>query len=186
MIRVTYSKSKYLPLVKVIYGIIPCLKESFSLPENITILIEGNERVDGEDGLVVLGSASALRHGEYICRINGDYHSPYSTRILETLGHEFTHIEQMHQSRLRATTRNFLWIDPTKELKVFPIHGFSHQEYLDFPWEIEARQRGSEFSTKYATLISNSPTSTVMKMTNWLLVGINSLLVAYYIYNFFG
>lgn len=61
--------------------------------------------------------------------------------IIETIAHEFTHSEQYKQGRLS-------WDRDVGEQVWAGVHyrrATTHKRYLNQPWEIEARERASEF-----------------------------------------
>lgn len=62
-------------------------------------------------------------------------------RVVETIAHELTHSEQYKQNRLSY--------DAVSQCRVFDGTRFrkptTHQQYLNLPWEVEARKRAAEF-----------------------------------------
>lgn len=68
-------------------------------------------------------------------------------RMLETIAHEFVHVEQVHQCRLAVYEKVRHWQAPHGIERYGPPQSF--EEYLNLPWEIEARERGKLFTNKY-------------------------------------
>lgn len=60
--------------------------------------------------------------------------------IIETIAHELTHSEQYYEKRLIPAGKvHSIWNN------VEYRRGTTHQQYLNRPWEIEARERASKF-----------------------------------------
>lgn len=69
-----------------------------------------------------------------------------TSRIVETLFHEFAHMKQYASGRLERESefRGYFWLD-----EYYPNlpDDHTHQEYLDLPWEKEARDKADELLT---------------------------------------
>ncbi len=61
-------------------------------------------------------------------------------RIIETFLHELTHAEQYYQHRLWG----FIGYKTTWHGRLYDCHDISHEEYLNLPWEIEARDKAEK------------------------------------------
>lgn len=60
--------------------------------------------------------------------------------IISTIAHELTHSEQYYEKRLIPAGATFsIWNNAEYR------RGTTHQQYLNRPWEIEARERASKF-----------------------------------------
>ena len=140
-------KGKALEAVKLIKKAIPYLKKEFSVPKDVEILLQ--YRGKDKDNKITLGEAIRYVGGGYACiiNLNNEGHS-----ILDTLGHEFTHIEQMYQCRLVNSWKCFHWMESDKTIKRVD-KATTFEEYRDYPWEIEARKRGRDFKNKYRAVI---------------------------------
>jgi len=62
-------------------------------------------------------------------------------KILDTIAHELVHAEQYKQGRLAWDSKKLVSLWNGK----FHKRGTTHQQYLDLPWEVEARERSAEF-----------------------------------------
>jgi hypothetical protein len=82
-------------------------------------------------------------HGWYRSRSKRIEIDPrYGTKkVLDTIAHELVHAEQYKQGRLAWDSKKLvsLWNGE------FHKRGNTHKQYLNLPWEIEARQRAAEF-----------------------------------------
>jgi FPC/CPF motif-containing protein YcgG len=63
-------------------------------------------------------------------------------QILETIAHELVHSEQTKQNRLSRTGRNR---ERVYHGQVYHTQVGNYTEYLNRPWEKEARQRAAAF-----------------------------------------
>lgn len=140
-------QSKVTKATKLINKAIPYLKEEFSYPTVVEILLQYRER--GEDGNLCLGEVYKYKDGGYACVINLNHEG---RSILDTLGHEFTHIEQMYQCRLAQSVQCYHWMDDDKTIRRVD-KATTFEEYRNYPWEIEARKRGRDFKKKYRAVI---------------------------------
>jgi hypothetical protein len=140
-------QSKVTKATKLIKKALPYLKKEFSFPKNAEILLQYRER--NIEGTITLGEVYKYPSGKYACviNLNNKGHS-----LLDTLGHEFTHIEQMYQCRLAKTAHCFHWMEADKTIKRVD-KATTFEEYRNYPWEIEARKRGRDFNKKYRAVI---------------------------------
>lgn len=132
---------------KIIKKAIPFLMKEFSLPKNIEIYLQ--YRGADDNGKICLGEAVKRSNNRFICilNLNNQRHS-----IVDTLGHEFTHIEQMYQCRLAQSAYCFHWM--TEDKKIITVDkATTYEAYKNYPWEIEARKRGRDFKKKYSAVI---------------------------------
>jgi hypothetical protein len=121
---------------------VPFILNEFKIPANKCVVLI--DPIAGEKpGSTTLGASwQVTSTGEFVCEINSAFrHDAWS--VIETMAHEFTHIRQMMQSRLRTAPGKVYWY----ENDTFLIYNrdVSYQEYLNFPWEIEARECANEF-----------------------------------------
>ena len=59
--------------------------------------------------------------------------------IVKTIIHELTHVKQVRDGKLKGANKGFVWNNEEfGEAK-------SHEEYLEFPWEIEARANADKY-----------------------------------------
>jgi hypothetical protein len=140
-------RGKALEATKMIKKAVPYLKKEFSVPKDVQILLQYEEK--DKDNKITLGEAIRYVGGGYACiiNLNNEGHS-----ILDTLAHEFTHIEQMYQCRLINSAHCFHWMESDKTIKRVD-KATTFEEYRDYPWEIEARKRGRDFKNKYRAVI---------------------------------
>lgn len=140
-------QSKITKATKLINKALPYLKKEFCYPKHVEIRLQFRER--DKDGRITLGEVVKYDSDDYACIINLN-HEGHS--ILDTLGHEFTHIEQMWQCRLAQSAYCFHWMEDDKTIKRVD-KATTFEEYRNYPWEIEARMRGRDFKKKYSAMI---------------------------------
>lgn len=144
---------------KLIKKALPYLKKEFSYPKNVQILLQYNER--DKDGRICLGEVITYTNSkDYGCVINLN-NEGFS--ILNTLAHEFTHIEQMYQCRLLQTAQCYHWMDDDKKIRRVD-KATTFEQYRNYPWEIEARKRGRDFKNKYRAVIDPTIKDRVKKL----------------------
>lgn len=132
-------------VVELIQKAIPAITGEFVLPDYVLVLAAPLAKES--DDLICLGDASPPTQDAPFYRVRINTAAPICAKMLDTLAHEFTHIEQLHQGRLRfvGNTRSW-WGEGPRGLFTEPK---THEEYRNRPWEIEARKRGKLFSDKY-------------------------------------
>ena len=62
-------------------------------------------------------------------------------KVLDTIAHELVHAEQYKQGRLDWDCKRFMSVWNGVHHK----RGTTHKQYLNLPWEIEARERAAQF-----------------------------------------
>lgn len=123
---------------------LPKLCKTFDIPMDIEILIRPIK------GAGTLGRAVRKPDGKLICEI--DCRAAVTQRALETLAHEFTHLEQFHQKRLGAWPGGSTWVQDDGHTSKYRSPK-SYAEYFSQPWEVEARARGAAFAAEHANLV---------------------------------
>jgi hypothetical protein len=141
---------------------LPYLKKEFCFPKNVEIRLQ--ERGLDEDRKLTLGEVVKYVNGDYACilNLNNDGYN-----ILDTLAHEFTHIEQMYQCRLARSANSYHWMENDKSIKRID-KATSFEEYRNYPWEIEARKRGRDFKNKYRAVIDPTIKDRVKKFFGFI------------------
>ena len=140
-------QSKITKAKKIVEKALPYLKKEYVFPKDVEIRLQHRDR--NEDGNLCLGEVYKYADGGYACILNLN-NEGFS--LVDTLGHEFTHIEQMYQCRLAQSAQCYHWMNENKEI-VRVNKATSFEEYRNYPWEIEARMRGREFKNNYRALI---------------------------------
>lgn len=139
---------------------LPYLRQEFKFPmNNITVAFD-RRRDESRFGGRTLGMAMKNKVGHYIVIL--DYRrGDCPERLLDTIAHEFAHVEQMYQCRLDTSVKDkFCWYEDGK------VNWYDDSDdinkYWDWPWEVEARERGKRFRDKYAVeLLPNGDLSTI-------------------------
>jgi len=141
---------------------LPYLKKEFCFPKNVEIHLQ--EREPDEDKRVTLGEVVKFTNGNYGCilNLNNDGYS-----LIETLAHEFTHIEQIWQCRLAKSAQCYHWMENDKRIRRVD-KATSFEEYRNYPWEIEARKRGRDFKNKYRAVIDPTIMDRVKKFFGFI------------------
>lgn len=125
----------------------PFLRKEFSLPKKdlhvyLAPLYQESEKE------IELGYVTSERIGiEGSISVVINTSRAAGSRMLETIAHEFVHVEQVHQCRLAVYEKVRHWQAPHGIERYGPPTSF--KEYQNLPWEIEARERGKLFSNKY-------------------------------------
>jgi len=126
---------------------LPYLYKEFDLPYDFKFLIrpiKGNAtgRAISENGKLWV---------EIDCR------APIYYKLIETIAHECTHIEQYKQNRIVAYPRGsqmyYEWVRPDGSTEQHRQSGVSYETYFAFPWEVEARARGKAFAEAYGDML---------------------------------
>lgn len=65
--------------------------------------------------------------------------------FVATLAHEVAHVNQFAEGRLDSDSSHFWWYGDHLEPKRYSAQNYSHQEYLAWPWEREARSIESSY-----------------------------------------
>lgn len=81
-----------------------------------------------------LGLCSSLGGGKYLIKIKVDLPPEV---FISTLAHEVAHVNQFAEGRLNSHTGHFWWGNTLP--KSYSFHNYTHEEYLNWPWEKEAR-----------------------------------------------
>jgi len=126
----------------VIQKYLPDLLKEFEVSKDLRINIRPIPQ-KRKGNFVVFGQCRGNLLVEVDCR------SPRPSFVVETLAHEMTHAEQYFQGRL-----GYRWNDNVQMgLKVWQNVEYdrpkSFEEYMNLPWEIEARDRAAKFVNEY-------------------------------------
>lgn len=140
------------------------LKKEFRIDEKISILIrpiKGNvlgravyskNRVEVDPRILELVSASShdtVSQSNYavVMKTKRMWAIRKLRAFVDTLAHEFTHFEQVGEGRLKRCAEydesRRKWIDQWCGENVKPA--FTFKQYLNLPWEVEARERADKF-----------------------------------------
>jgi hypothetical protein len=82
------------------------------------------------------GICEAAGRGHYIITVGGRLHRDL---LVATLAHEVAHVNQFAEGRLDSDSSHFWWYGDYSEPKLYNAQNHTHQEYLAWPWEREAR-----------------------------------------------
>lgn len=130
----------------VISNLLAALREEFDVADDLVIVIRP---IRQSMGTVTRGQAVGQLEVQVDCRSRDVW------QIAETIAHELTHAEQYKHNRLCWT-----W-DIVSDKLMYSYDGqlhdkaTSYDEYLDQPWEVEARARANDFVNKYKFEIAN-------------------------------
>ena len=120
-------------------SIIDRLTSPFSLPDDVSMIIRPiRQSADHE----TMAQCSLEDH---IVEIDPRICTPEISTlvVIKIMLHELTHIEQFHEGRLRSDFESFTWFGKKYNANA------PHEEYLQWPWEIEANARANEVYIKH-------------------------------------
>lgn len=125
---------------------LPRLCAEFDVPLDVEIIIRPIKKK------TTLGVA---RHNNGKFQIEIDCRHRVNAKLLDTIAHEFTHIEQYHQGRLRPEWTGGQWVRHWVEdgQTLTFNQARTHNAYLNRPWEIEARARAAAFVNNNPQLV---------------------------------
>lgn len=135
-------------VLKLVKLAMPHLLAEFDVPENAIDVIVRPIKAKHTRG-------QARSHDNGTFDVEVDCRLIPTARLLDTLAHEFTHVEQYHQGRLSHSWGGNQWLRSWVENGTTTTFNTArtHQSYLNRPWEVEARRRGAEFAQKFAHLV---------------------------------
>lgn len=85
----------------------------------------------------IYGDCSVAGPDKYVITVGGRL-SP--ELLIATLAHEVAHVNQFAEGRLNSDENHFWWGESYKSLPTkYDARNNTHEEYLNWPWEREAR-----------------------------------------------
>lgn len=153
---------------------LPFLRSFFAIPKNVKIYINTipDKDVEGNPMRTLGASYRSGPFNNYVCEINDSvYSSVNPAQIVETLAHEFTHIQQMYQGRLSVNSGTYYWMEHGSLRTFGKTDDFD--AYVNFPREVEARDKARKFLNAYSAEILDIPVKTATK--SWIRNIINYL-----------
>lgn len=140
-----YNKHTHI-VYETIMWLKPLLEKTFDVADDLEILIRP---IRQKKGTTTGGLSCGQLSIEVECRINDVF------RIADIIAHEMTHAEQKKQGRLGWQYQH----DLQKSTHVWEGASIdqarTHDEYLNLPWEVEARRRASEFTREHMFLLND-------------------------------